>query len=121
VVINKQSFYESINQDTLFNEDFFKKVLGYSMYDVPFLDAVIVRLTEIGRNDVVQAYSSWYDAWKAEDDNQMKKVAEWFHKEVDKQFEKQQKKQREKAVEDWKEKRIALLQEKKRLLQLTES
>ena len=101
MAINKQSFYENINQETVFNEDFFKKVLGYSMYDVPFLDAVVVRLTEIGRNDVVEHYNAWYAAWKANDDQQVKKVSEWFHKECDKQFDRMQKKH-EKAVKEWK-------------------
>jgi membrane protein required for beta-lactamase induction len=121
VAINKQSFYEGINQETIFNEDFFKKVLGYSMYDVPFLDAVAIRLTKIGRNNVSEQYNAWYAAWKAEDDQQMKKVAEWFHKECDRDFENRQKEQQKKVVEDWKEKRVALLLEKKRLLQSTEN
>ncbi len=103
MAVNKKSFYESITQDTIFNEDFFKKVLGYSMYDVPFLEAMDVRLTEIGRKGVIEQYNTWYAAWKAEDDKKMKEIAEWYHKEVDKQFEKQQKKQKEKAVEECRE------------------
>lgn len=103
MAVNKQSFYESINKDTVLDEVFFKKVLGYSMYDKPFLEAVATKLTGIGRKDVVQAYNQWYTAWKANDDQEMKKVAEWYHKEVDREFEKWQKKEREKAVTEWKE------------------
>jgi DNA modification methylase len=101
MAINKQSFYESINQDTVFDEDFFKKVLGYSMFDVSFLDAVVAKLTRIGRKYIVDQYNAWYAAWKVEDDLQMKKIAEWFQKECDKQFDRIQKKH-EKAVKEWK-------------------
>jgi len=98
VAVNKQSFYDGISQDTVFDEAFFKKVLGYSMYDKPFLEAVAVKLTGIGRKDVADRYNAWYAAWKANDDAEMKKVAEWYRKELDKDFKERQKK----AVEDWK-------------------
>jgi hypothetical protein len=103
VVVNKQSFYESIDRNTVFDEAFFKKVLGYGMYDKPFLEIVAAKLIEIGMPDMVEAYNEWYAAWKAEDDQQMKKVTEWYHKECDRVFEKRQKEQHRKAVEKWKE------------------
>lgn len=106
MAVNKQSFYESIDQDTVFDEAFFKKVLGYTMYDKPFLEAVAVKLAGIGRKDIVQTYNAWYAAWKANDDAEMKKVSEWYGKELDRDFKKRERKQQEKAVEEWKENRV---------------
>lgn len=99
MAVNKQSFYESINKDTVFDETFFKKILGYSMYDKPFLEEVAAKLTEIDRKDVAEQYNTWYAAWKANGDAEMKKVAESYHKECDRKFEKWQKEQ-EKAVKE---------------------
>jgi hypothetical protein len=121
VAANKQSFFESINKDTVFDESFFKKVYGYSVCDDLFLGVVASKLISIGRSEIVQAYNNWYAAWKTEDDRQMKKVAEWYHKECDKEFERWQKEQQEKAVSEWQQKTIALLTLKKKLLQSIES
>ena len=115
MAVNKQSFFEGINQGTVFDEAFFKKVLGYSLHDKPFLEVVAAKLTSIGRGDAVQAYNVWYAAWKTNDDVEMKKVAEWFHKECDREFEKRRK-EHEKVMDDWERKKIQLLTRKKQLL-----
>jgi hypothetical protein len=117
---DKQSFYQGINENTEYNEDFFKKVYGYSICDDLFLTAVATKLIGLGRKDVVQAYNEWFARWKAEDDKVMKKVAGWYVKEVNRKFEEFKKEQQGKAVEEWKQKKIALLKEKKNLLLLTE-
>lgn len=109
---DKQSFYQGINQNTEYNEDFFKKVYGYSICDDLFLTAVATKLIGLGRKDVVQAYNEWFARWKAEDDKAMKNVAKWYIKECDKKFKEFQKKQQGKAVEDWKENRKADLLQK---------
>lgn len=77
---NKQMFYENINQDTIFDEDFFRKVLGYSMYDKSFMEAVAAKLVSLCRADAVQAYNAWYSVWKAEDDQMMKSIGEQYQK-----------------------------------------
>lgn len=100
-MVNKQSFYESINQDTIIDETFFRKVLGYSMYDKPFLRIIAEKLASIGRSDAVQAYNAWYATWKATDYQRMKKIAEWYHKECDREFAQRHKVQK-KAVREWK-------------------
>jgi len=99
---DKQSFYQSINETVSFDNDFFKKVYGYSVCDDSFLTAVATKLINIGRKDIVQAYNDWFTKWKAEDDKAMKNVAIWYHKECDKEFERFQKEQQGKAVEEWK-------------------
>ncbi|MFV0343440.1 MAG: hypothetical protein ACK5JH_11240 [Anaerocolumna sp.] len=90
---DKQSFYQSINETTTFDNDFFKKVYGYSVCDDSFLPAVAAKLISIGRKDIVQAYNDWFSNWKAEDDKAMKSVANWYAKESDKEFERLQKEQ----------------------------
>jgi len=102
VAVNKQSFFESINLDTVFDDNFFKKVYGYSACDNLFLGEVATKLIDLGMPNIVDAYNKWYAAWKAEDDLQMKKVAEWYHKECDKQYERLMRVQNEKAVKEWK-------------------
>lgn len=120
-MLDKQSFYQSIKETTVFDEEFFKKVYGYSVCDELFLNAVATKLIALGRKEILQAYNEWFTRWKTEDDKVMKKVAGWYIKECDKEYEKCQKEQYRKAVEDWKEKRIALLKKKKKLLILTEN
>lgn len=99
---DKQSFYQGINEATVFDDDFYKKVYGYAYTDNDFLPAVAARLTSIGRNDVIQAYNEWFTRWKAEDDKAMKNVAGWYMKECDKKFEEFQKEQQGEAVKAWK-------------------
>ncbi len=99
---SKLSFYEGINETTVFDDDFHKKVYGYSICDELFLPAVAAKLTGIGRKDVIQAYNEWFARWKAEDDKAMKSVAKWYIKECDKKFEKLQKEQQGEAVKEWK-------------------
>mgnify|MGYP000907703619 CR=1 FL=1 len=103
MAVNKRSFYESINHDSVFNEEFFKKILGYSMYDKSFLEAVNTKLSKIGRIDVISRYNTWYTKWKGEDNLQMKKVSEWYQKECDRKFEKWKKEQHKEEAEKWKE------------------
>jgi hypothetical protein len=113
---DKSTFLASITKETVLDEAFFKKAYGYSVCDDLFLGMVAVKLASIGRKEAVQAYNEWYAAWKMEDDRQMKKVAEWFHKELDIQFREWVKNHREKVVQEWKLKEIELLQKKKTLL-----
>ncbi|WP_313132807.1 hypothetical protein [Anaerocolumna sp.] len=100
---DKQSFYQEINEITVFNEEFFKKVYAYSVCDELFIPAVVAKLIGIGRKDVIEDYNKWLAKWKAEDDKVIKKVARWYIKECDREFEKFQKEQQGKAVEKWKE------------------
>ncbi|MDU6265819.1 MAG: hypothetical protein E6600_15090 [Anaerocolumna aminovalerica] len=117
---DKQSFYLEINEITVFNEEFFKKVYAYSVCDDLFLTAIAVRLTSIGRKDVIQAYNEWFTKWKSEDDKVMIKVAEWHRKECDKKWEKKEKQQR-KVMDNWEQRKIQLLTRKKQLLNLLKS
>ncbi len=98
---DKQSFYEEIGPSTDFGNAFFKKVLGYSMYDESFFDLVASKLVMIGRKDVIELYNNWYCEWKVMDNQEMKKVAAWYQKERDKRLEKE-KHMQEKAVKEWK-------------------
>jgi len=86
-VADKQSFYEDIKENSIINEDFFKKVYGYSVCDDPFLTTVANKLISISRKDVVQAYNEWFSSWQKESKLAMKSVSEWYSKECDKQFE----------------------------------
>ena len=109
---SKLSFYQGINETTIFDDEFHKKAYGYSVCDESFLPAVAAKLTGIGRTDIIQAYNEWFARWKAEDDKVMKSVAKWYIKECDKKFEEFQKEQQKKAVEEWKENRKADLLQK---------
>jgi len=95
---DKQTFFESINKDTLFDDEFFKKVYGYSVCNDLFLGVVASKLISIGKSKEVSAYNGWYTAWKTNYDLKTKKVAEWYHKECDKQYERLMKIKKEKVI-----------------------
>lgn len=97
---DKQSFYQGINETTIFNDEFFKKVYGYSVYDNAFLDLASSKLISIGKNYAVQAYNEWFDRWQNEDNQILRGVARWYQKKLDNEWEQKQKKQ-SKAVNDW--------------------
>lgn len=118
---DKLSFYQGINETTVFDDEFHKKVYGYSICDELFLPAVATKLTGIGRKDIIQAYNEWFARWKAEDDKAMKSVAKWYLKECDKKFEEFKKEQQGKAVEEWKESLRSLTTEDLILLLLNNS
>lgn len=98
--MNKESFIQSINAETEFNEAFFKKVYGYSMYDSAFLERVANVLIRIDRKDIIVLYNQWYQNYKTQDDNMMKEVSKWYQKECDRDFVKLQK--QKKVVQEWK-------------------
>lgn len=100
--MNKESFIQSINAETDFNEAFFKKVYGYSMYDLPFLERVASELIRIDRKDIIALYNQWYQEYKTQDDNMMKEISKWYQKECDKNFVKLQKEKEQKVVRAWK-------------------
>lgn len=84
--MNKETFIQSISIETKFNEAFFKKVYGYSMYDQPFLTRVANELIHIDRKDIIALYNQWYQEYKTQDDNMMKDISKWYQKECDKQY-----------------------------------
>jgi hypothetical protein len=138
---DKKSFFESINKDTQFDDEFYKKVYGYSVYDSGFLDMVTKKLIEIEEADKIQAYNDWFAKWEHEylygyiDANGKKKdglldVAHWYATvECPRQWEELKRKYRtinqEGSKKDWKreskreqnqEQKADLLQRKRELL-----
>jgi hypothetical protein len=118
---NKQSFFDSISNDTRFNEDFFKKVYGYSIYDDSFLEVVGARLISVGRKDIIHEYNVWLTTWKLKHDNQMKKVARGHIDQLNKQYDQLVKDNKAKKVDECKQREIELLQQKKMLLLMKRS
>lgn len=113
---DKQSFLQSINSETIFDGDFFKKLYGYSVYDSHFLEMVARKFVCTGRMGGIQAYNEWLKAWKAENDKKMKPVAHWYVGEVNRQYGLWVKSESERMVKACKQKEIDLLQRKKILL-----
>lgn len=76
--MNKVEFYQSIDQNTAFDECFFKKVYGYSVCDDTFITSVQQKLMELNLSDIIQQYNEWFAAWKSKYDTEMEKVAESY-------------------------------------------
>jgi len=79
-------FLVSINGLSSFNEEFNKKVCGYSMYDREYLQQVVSKLLQINRKDIILAYNEWYLFWNLEQNKELKRVAEWYVKECEKKY-----------------------------------
>ena len=101
--MNKSKFYESINENTDFNEDFLKKVYGYSVGDSTFLIEVSKKLWSIGKKEIIIAYNEWFGNWKKKQDEVMKDVAAWYQKECERNFEKLRNERKERAVSECKQ------------------
>ena len=55
----KEEFFQSINKDTFFGYQFCRMLYGYSLYDPPFLDAVLDKFRSYGRGAVEYIYSCY--------------------------------------------------------------
>ena len=84
--MNKESFIKNINSEIEFNEVFFKKIYGYSIYDPVYLTRVASELIRIDRKDIIALYNQWYQEYKIQDDSLMKEVSQWYQKECDKKY-----------------------------------
>ncbi|GAA4653961.1 hypothetical protein GCM10023142_10990 [Anaerocolumna aminovalerica] len=127
--IDKQSFLLSINQDTVFDNEFYKKVYGYSVLDKEFIKIVASILYKLDKQDVAKKYNSWLRNYNEEQSQIMKSVSNWYSKECEKKYGIIKKEQvcnenvveipRRKEVrssEEWKRKRKELLLQKKKLI-----
>lgn len=76
--MNKQVFFDSIKNESIFNDEFFKKVYGYAVSEKEFISKVAVELKRIGRGEVIAAYNEWYQEYLRQDKEEMKKVASWY-------------------------------------------
>jgi hypothetical protein len=65
-MLDKRSFYESIGPDTIFNDEFYKKVYGYSIYDKEFLNQISTKLISIGKGCRIHEYNEWFNRWQHE-------------------------------------------------------
>lgn len=127
---DKKSFFESISEDCIFDDEFYKKVYGYSLYDKDFLNQVTARFKSINRSYAIKEYNDWVAKYEHEylygyiDANGkkhmgMKDVSYWYANiEWPRQWEEIKKKYRttnqEGSRKDWNTDN--LLQKKKELL-----
>lgn len=81
---NKENFFLSINKDLKADENFYKKIYGYSVTDSAFPAKVANKLIEVGRKEVVQGYNEWLQQYLKEDRESKKEAAAWLQKEIDK-------------------------------------
>ena len=88
---NKIDFLLSITKDLKADENFYKKIYGYSVTDSAFPAKVANKLIEVGRKDVIQGYKQWIKRYLEENKEKMKEVAKWMQKEIDKEYERYRK------------------------------
>jgi serine/threonine protein phosphatase PrpC len=136
---DKKSFFESINECTVFDDEVYKKIYGYSLYDDDFFKLVETKLIQIGKQDNILAYHEWVKKYEYEwlygyvdstgkEHKGVIEVSRWFAKECERQWQELVKKSRERVVKkDWKQEqereqnytqKADLLQKKKELLRL---
>lgn len=59
---NKEEFYQSITPDTGVGSDFCRRLYGYCMTDDSFLDRVMKKFEEYGRDKVKYIYAAYVKA-----------------------------------------------------------
>lgn len=115
---SKEELLSTIHKNLTADEAFFKRVYGYSVTDSGFLPVVAAKLIEVGRKDAVQGYNAWFKGYLEEQDWQLKPIAAWLRKEIDKDYEEKVKKfQREEGDGLWRQEEEDLLIQKRLLLQ----
>lgn len=97
---SKEELLSTIHKNLTADEAFFKRVYGYSVTDSGFLPVVAAKLIEVGRKDAVQGYNAWFKGYLEERDWQLKPIAAWLRKEIDKDYEEKIKKYQRKDGKD---------------------
>ena len=95
---SKNELFLSINQDMRVDENFYKRVYGYSVTDSAFPAKVANKLIEVGRKEVIQGYNQWLQGYLAKNKENMKEAAAWLRKEFDKEYERYRKEKEIQAI-----------------------
>ncbi|WP_419069564.1 hypothetical protein [Ruminococcus sp.] len=104
---SKGELLSSITPDMRLTSFFFLKVYGYELTWPGFAEIALTRLEEQGCSKARTYYADIVAAYEQEHENDMKRVAEWYRKQLDKKGD----------DTDWKKTREAeLLSRKKQLL-----
>ena len=90
--MNKQLFFDSISNNNVFDETFFKKVYGYSICDSAFIHKVSDRLKQLGRTDAILSYNKWYQEYLSKENDSMRSVSEWYIKRCEEWYQRKYKK-----------------------------
>ena len=87
--MNKEEFFQSIGSDTEADEDFLKRLYGYSLYDPPFLDAVLNKFRSYGRDAVRYIYSYYLYCELRAEREMLQPIAREMAKKIDRDYERQ--------------------------------
>lgn len=90
--INKEKFLQSITATMAADEDFFKKVYGYSYCDSGFLSKAAGKLLAVGRKDIIEKYNQWFARYQEQRGKELKEVAHWYARQIDDWYEREVKK-----------------------------
>ena len=100
------------------DEDFFKKVYGYSYCDSGFLSKAAGKLLAVGRKDIIEKYNQWFARYQEQRDKELKEVAHWYARQIDDWYEGETKKwNRKNYSKNSETQRLKLLKKKKELLE----
>ena len=69
------------------DEDFFKKVYGYSYCDSGFLSKAAGKLLAVGRKDIIEKYNQWFARYQEQRNKELKEVAHWYARQIDDWYE----------------------------------
>ena len=104
---SKDELLSSITPDMRLTRDFFLNVYGYELTWPGSAEMALTRLEEQGCSKARMYYADIVAAYEQEHENDMKRVAEWYRKQLDKKgddtdWEKtREAEQREKRPERW--------------------
>lgn len=84
----KEEFFQSINKDTFFGYQFCRMLYGYSLYDPPFLDAVLDKFRSYGRGAVEYIYSCYLYCELRAEHEMLQPIGREIAQKVDRDYEK---------------------------------
>ena len=88
----KEEFFQSINEDTFFGYQFCKMLYGYSLYDPPFLEAVLDKFRGYGRGAVEHIYSCYLYCQLRAEHEMLKPIGRKIAEKIDRDYERMVKK-----------------------------
>ena len=89
--MNKEEFYQNINENTFVGADFCRKLYGYCYTDDTFLERVMDKFKSFGRDKVVYIFSTFATLYIHFQMEEKKDIAHWYAAECKKRCEKKEK------------------------------
>lgn len=72
--MSKEELYNSLNEDTRYDEELYKQIYGHALTDKDFMIRVIDKMIETEKHDEVAEFGKWLDQFKQAQDEMLRSI-----------------------------------------------